>query len=178
MDRTRRPRNRNAEQIQSEMEDLFRAFFSGQRTLHHRVTGGWRPHAEVYETGDALVVRAELAGVDEETLDVSVEDRLLQIRGLRRRDVGDERRVYHQLGIAYGPFSAEVFLPFAIETERVEAVYEGGMLEVTLPKIPPRRVVPRTVRVGVGAGDGARADEATPAPVTAGARSGEERPDG
>ncbi len=175
MDRTRGLRNRKPEQIQSEMEDLFRTLFNGQRTLHHRVTGGWRPHAEVYETRDALVVRVELAGIDEAALDISVEDRLLQIRGVRRHDVGDERRVYHQLGIAYGPFSAEVFLPFAIEPERVEAVYEGGMLEVTLPKVPPRRVVPRMVRVGSAHGAGADADEATPASVTAKAASGEER---
>lgn len=174
MDRTRRLPGRNAEQIQSEMEDLFRALFNGQRTMHHRVTEGWRPHVEVYETSKALVVRAELAGVDEETLDVSVEDRLLQIRGVRRRALGDERRVYHQLGIDYGPFSAEVFMPFAIETDRVEAVYEGGMLEVTLPKIPPRRIVPRTVRVGVAAGAD-QVDDAAPEPVTARAAAGEER---
>lgn len=175
MDRTRRLPRRNAEQIQSEMEDLFRAFFNGQRTMHHRVTGGWRPHIEVYETSDALVVRAELAGVDQETLDVSVEDRLLLIRGMRRRTTGEERRVYHQLGIDYGPFSAEVFMPFAIETERVEAVYENGMLEVTLPKIPPRRVVPRTVRIGT-ANDGTAAEgaEAVPGEVTARAGSAEE----
>lgn len=174
MDRTRRLPGRNAEQIQSEMEDLFRALFNGQRTMHHRVTEGWRPHVEVYETSKALVVRAELAGVDEETLDVSVEDRLLQIRGVRRRALGDERRVYHQLGIDYGPFSAEVFMPFAIETDRVEAVYEGGMLEVTLPKIPPRRIVPRTVRVGVTAAGRGEDEDDAPARVTARAAAGEE----
>lgn len=175
MDRTRRLPGRNADRIQSEMEDLFRELFNGQRTMHHRVTGGWRPHVEVYETGAALVVRAELAGVDEETLDVSVEDRLLRIRGVRQRATSDERRVYHQLGIDYGPFSAEVFMPFTIEIERVEAVYENGMLEVTLPKIPPRRITPRTVRVGGNANGNGDAAEAIPARVTTRAASDEEQ---
>lgn len=148
MERRRRPQDRNAEQIQSEMEELFRALVDRQRTMHHQVTGGWRPHLEVYETAENLVVRAELAGVDEGTLDVSVDDRFLHIRGVRRRPAAEERRVYHQMDVSYGPFMAEVLTPFAIDGERVEATYEDGMLQVTLPKIAARRIVPRTVRVG------------------------------
>src|SRR4051794_36088728 len=105
MDRTRRFPSRNAEQIQSDMEGLFRALVSQQRTMPHQVAGGWRPHLEVYETGESLVVRAELAGIDEETLDVAVEEHLLRVRGIRRRTASEERRVYHQMDISYGPFS-------------------------------------------------------------------------
>jgi HSP20 family protein len=152
MDRTRRLPSRNAEQIQSEMEGLFRALVNQQRTLHHQVAGGWRPHLEVYETGEALTVRAELAGIAEDELDVAVEEHLLRIRGVRRRAASEERRVYHQMDIAYGPFAAEVFIPFAIATEQVEASYENGVLQVLLPKMPARRVVPRTVRVATPAG--------------------------
>jgi len=146
MDRTRRLPSRNAEQIQSEMEGLFRALVNQQR-MHHQVAGGWRPHLEVYETSDALTVRAELAGIDEGTLDVAVEEHLLRVRGIRHREASEERRVYHQMDIAYGPFAAEVFIPFAIATEEVEATYENGVLQVVLPKVPARRIVPRTVRV-------------------------------
>ncbi len=154
MERTKRLRHRNAEQIQSDMEGLFRALVERQRPLHHRVAGGWRPHLEVFETSDALVVRAELAGVDEATLDVAVEDRLLQIRGQRPKAQGEGRRVYHQMDISYGPFAAEVFIPFPIEPERVEATYDRGMLQIVLPKVPARRIVPRTVPVETGAGAG------------------------
>ena len=154
MDRTRRLPSRNAEQIQSEMEGLFRALVNQQRTMHHQVAGGWRPHLEVYETSEALTVRAELAGIDEETLDVAVEEHLLRVRGIRRREANnnEERRVYHQMDIAYGPFAAEVFIPFAIATDEVEASYENGVLQVILPKVPARRVIPRTVRVATANG--------------------------
>lgn len=154
MERTRRLPSRNAEQIQSEMEGLFRALVNQQRTMHHQVAGGWRPHLEVYETSEALTVRAELAGIDEETLDVAVEEHLLRVRGVRRREANnnEERRVYHQMDIAYGPFAAEVFIPFAIATDEVEASYENGVLQVVLPKVPARRVVPRTVRVATANG--------------------------
>ena len=146
MDRSRKPRDRKPEQIQSEMEELFRTLVNRQRTMPHQTAGGWRPHLEVYETGEALVVRAELAGVDEETLDVTVEDQVLQLRGARRRAPSEERRVFHQMEISYGPFAAEVFIPFAIEADRVEANYAGGILQVTLPKVKPRRIVPNARR--------------------------------
>jgi HSP20 family molecular chaperone IbpA len=145
MDRTRRLlMSRQAEQIQSEMEGVFQALVN---RMQHQMPGVWRPHLEVYETGNALVVRAELAGIDEETLDVSVEEHLLRVRGVRRRESHEEKRVYHQMDIAFGPFAAEVFIPFAIAPDAVEATYEAGVLQIILPKVPPRRVVPRSVRV-------------------------------
>lgn len=147
MDRTRQLPGRQAEHAREDMDRLFRSLVSQQRRLHAQVVGGWRPHLEVYETGEALVVRAELAGVDEGTLDVVVQDRVLLIRGVRLRDRGDGRRVFHQMEISYGPFAAEVFIPFAIDADRVEANYEGGILEVILPKTAPRRISPRTVPV-------------------------------
>lgn len=145
MDRTRRlVMSRQAEQIQSEMEGVFQALVN---RMQHQVAGVWRPHLEVYETSNSLVVRAELAGIDEETLDVSVEEHLLRVRGVRRREASEERRVYHQMDISYGPFAAEVFIPFAISPDAVEATHEAGVLQIILPKVPPRRVVPRSVRV-------------------------------
>jgi HSP20 family protein len=145
MDRTRRLlMSRQAEQIQSEMEGAFQALVN---RMQHQVAGVWRPHLEVYETGGSLVVRAELAGIDEDALDVSVEEHLLRVRGVRRRESHEEKRVYHQMDITYGPFAAEVFIPFAIAPDAVEATYEAGVLQIILPKVPPRRVVPRSVRV-------------------------------
>lgn len=152
MERTRRlVMSRQAEQIQSEMEGVFQALVN---RMQHQVAGVWRPHLEVYETSDSLVVRAELAGIDEEALDISVEEHLLRMRGVRRREASEERRVYHQMDINYGPFAAEVFIPFAIAPDAVEATYDAGVLQIILPKVPPRRVVPRSVRVTTASGNG------------------------
>jgi HSP20 family protein len=152
MERTRRLlMSRQAEQIQSEMEGVFQALVN---RMQHQGAGAWRPHLEVYETGTAIVVRAELAAIDEQTLDISVEEHLLRVRGVRRREASEERRVYHQMDIAYGPFAAEVFIPSAIATDEVEATYEAGVLQINLPKVPPRRVTPRSVRVTTAQANG------------------------
>lgn len=150
MDRGRGAPPRRPEQIQSEMEELFRALVNRQRSMHHQAAGGWRPHLEVYETARALVVRAELAGVDESSLSVLVHDQLLRLSGSRRRETHDERRLFHQMEISYGPFTAEVFVPFSVDVDHVSAVFVDGILTVTLPKDAPRRIVPRTVQVQSG----------------------------
>jgi HSP20 family protein len=150
MDRTRQRPVRQADQIQADMPYLFGSLAGRQRTLHGQVAGGWRPHLEVYETGDALVVRAELAGIEESALDVIVQGRLLRISGVRRRERSGGRRIYHQMEIAYGPFAAEIYLPFPIDPEQVEATYAGGTLEITLPKIPPQRIAPHSAGSAAG----------------------------
>ncbi|MFN3336829.1 MAG: Hsp20/alpha crystallin family protein, partial [Thermomicrobium sp.] len=75
-------------------------------------------------------------------INVVVSDSVLQISGVRRPREEGQRRTYHEMGIAYGPFEAEVLLPFAVDLDHVEAVYERGFLEVTLPRARVSRTVP------------------------------------
>ncbi len=121
----------------------------------------WRPALEVYETERALVVRVELAGVDEQHLNVALDGDLLTIFGERMPDMGTvgdapERRSYHEMGIPYGPFRARVPLPVPIARDEVEASYEHGFLTVTLPRAKRVRIRPQAAQpVGVGTAEGA-----------------------
>ncbi len=122
-------------------------------------TDAWRPALEVYETERALVVRVELAGVNEQHLRVALDGDTLTIAGQRAPNAGDapERRSYHEMGIAYGPFRAQVALPVPIARDAVEASYEHGFLTVTLPRAQRVRVHPQPV--GIGAAEGAAAED-------------------
>jgi HSP20 family protein len=98
------------------------------------VPGGWQPPADVYETASAVVVLLELAGVEEDALEVLLFPDAVVVRGqrdfaCRRHDV-----VYHTAQIGFGPFVAEVALPGPVEAGRATLRYERGLLEVVLPK--------------------------------------------
>lgn len=100
----------------------------------------WEPHADVYETQDALKLKVELAGVHHEEIQVELsgDGRAVTIRGLRVEggpDIG-KRIVFHQMEIYTGPFERTFLLPPDVEVSRtgVEAVYQDGFLVVTLPK--------------------------------------------
>ena len=139
----RRRGKRERGQIQQEMEQAFRSLISGARTTGGAQIGPWRPPVEVYELEDRLVVTVEVAGVRDEDIGVVIDDSVLRITGTRPFNNGSKRRIYHQTGIPYGDFEAEVFLPFAVSLDDVEAAYKNGMLQVDLPRAMPTRIVPK-----------------------------------
>lgn len=136
--------NRNIERIQNDMEDVFQALMSSGRPIRVRIasatTPAWRPPVEVYETDDALIVFVELAGLREDEIEVVLDDAVMTVRGDRRPAACEERRTVHAMGILYGPFAAEVYLPFSVDHDGVEATYESGMLRVRLPRAAVTRI--------------------------------------
>ncbi len=139
----RRRGRRERGQIQQDMEMAFRSLFSGTRTAGNGQLGCWRPPVEVFELEDSLQVTVEIGAVREEDLNVEIDDSVLRIAGSRPFPEDSRRRLYHQTGIPYGEFEAEVFLPFAIALDDVEASYENGMLRIHLPRAQATRIVPR-----------------------------------
>jgi HSP20 family protein len=99
----------------------------------------WRPQTDVYEIENAIKVRVEIAGMDESNLSIILKGRNLIVSGARLDIV--ERRAYHQMEIRFGEFSTEVDLPSSVDAEKVEAVYQNGFLQITLPKVAPKKVV-------------------------------------
>lgn len=98
----------------------------------------WRPPTDVYETDSAIIIRVEVAGMRESDFTISLVERNLTIRGSRQDTT--ERRAYHQMEIAFGEFNTEVELPYAIISDKVEAVYRDGFLRITLPIAQPKHI--------------------------------------
>jgi HSP20 family protein len=98
----------------------------------------WRPPTDMYETDEAVVVRVEVAGMQEEDFSISLTGKLLSIRGLRMEQ--PERRAYHQMEIFFGEFLSEVELPCAVLSEGVTAEYQSGFLRIVLQKDRPKKI--------------------------------------
>lgn len=98
------------------------------------VSPQWRPPADLYETPREIVVKAELAGISEDALVVTLFEDALVIEGKRDCPLpaGDTR--FYAAEIRYGPFRLEVQVPTAVDRDRVTARYENGFLFVTLPR--------------------------------------------
>ncbi len=134
---------RSIERIQYEMEDAFQSLVSGRAVgvrLSHGALAAWRPPIEVYETDDELVVLAELGGISDDQVEVSIEDQVLAIRGERAPIGCEERRRIHAMGIAYGPFAADIFIPFTVNHDAISAEYDAGILTIRLPRAAVTRI--------------------------------------
>ena len=107
----------------------------------HAITTYWRPPADVCESESAIEVTIDLAGVDQDELDVVLYEDALIVEG-RRRLTTSPSGVYHLAEIRQGPFRLELGLPVAFDLERVDARYDQGLLRITMPK-RQRNAAPR-----------------------------------
>lgn len=139
----RRAVHRDQDRVQQEMEQLFRSLVPQRPHVSQRRHERWRPPVEAYETDEALIVSAEIAGIDEQSVSVVIENDLLSVRGERHDDRKGERRSYRETGIAYGAFGFDVYIPFSVDAERAEADYSNGFLRIRLPRSSGRTIVAR-----------------------------------
>jgi HSP20 family protein len=103
----------------------------------------WHPPTDVYETDSHVTVKIEIAGVDEDDIDVRLHGRDLSVRGCRN-DPGN-KMAYQQMEISYGEFRSEVRLPCDVDEAKARAHYDDGFLYVELPKAQGERRVPVVV---------------------------------
>ena len=104
-----------------------------------------RLSVDVYDAGDALVLKAPIAGISPEDLEVFVQGDMLTLRGTRRdcEEIKDGRAVIREC--VWGAFSRSVILPEEIEDDMAEASLKHGLLTVRLPK--KRRGVVQKLKV-------------------------------
>ncbi len=93
----------------------------------------WSPPTDLYETDTALVVRMEIAGMQDAELNIAVEGRQLAIYGLRQPP--EQHAAYHQLEVRFGDFLSVLDLPAAIDPDHIQADYKDGFLLVTMLKV-------------------------------------------
>jgi HSP20 family protein len=106
---------------------------------------GWAPAIDVFEKEDKFVVKAELPGMKEEDIDISVVGDTLTIKGERKAEGEVEEEDYCYCERSYGSFSRSIAIPSNVDAKKIEANYNDGVLEVSLPKTP--EVKPKKISV-------------------------------
>jgi len=94
---------------------------------------GWTPPADLYETGAAFVLTAELPGMDRDAIEIHAEEGRITIRGARQAALVPCEQ-YHRVERGHGRFSRAFVLPEPIDVESVAADFKDGVLTVTIPK--------------------------------------------
>jgi HSP20 family protein len=94
----------------------------------------WQPEADTYETATTVELTIDLAGVDEDRVELQLFEDVLVVEGRRQLPSCPETAVYHAAGIRQGPFRVELPLPAPVDPERVETRYDRGLLCISLGK--------------------------------------------
>jgi HSP20 family protein len=117
--------------LQEEMNRLFDLSSGGFRG---EGVAAWAPSLDVYEDKDTLVVKADLPGIEEKDIDISIQGDVLTLRGERKQEEEVKEKGYHRCERCYGSFQRSFTLPYSVDQSKVKASYKGGVLEVRLPK--------------------------------------------
>jgi HSP20 family protein len=151
--------------IQNEMNRLFNNLFdaapTGRNGSGSSASRRWIPAMDLVETADHYVLRADLPGLSDEDVNVQLEDNVLTISGERKTEQHSEQEGYYRLERAFGGFSRSLTLPDGIDPDSVQAQFDRGVLEITIPK--PEQKKPRQVQIKLGTSEDPKTIEGTAA---------------
>jgi HSP20 family protein len=123
-------------------DDLFssvmRRLFNEPYMAPSLPASGWVPAMEVSESTDAMILTAELPGIEEKHLKITIENNVLTIAGEKEQAINDAppAKNFYLAERFYGAFQRSLSLPRTVDVEHVKAEFEHGILTITLPKLP------------------------------------------
>ncbi|MBI3993650.1 MAG: Hsp20/alpha crystallin family protein [Candidatus Lambdaproteobacteria bacterium] len=117
-------------------EDFFGRFNAGWENFPLEVRGSFNPRINVTENEQEIVVTAELPGMDEQDVEVSLSNDLLALKGEKKQEREEEGRDFYRLERSYGGFRRNIALPAEVQADKVEATFKRGVLRIKLPKAP------------------------------------------
>ncbi len=121
--------------LRREMDRLFDSFFDRESRLPG-ASGDWTPRFDLVESKDSIVIEADLPGMSEKDVSVSLSGDNLIIKGERRAEKDEKDKQYHCIERSFGAFQRIIPLPATVEAGNIKAEYNKGVLHVHLPKKP------------------------------------------
>ncbi|MDE0010432.1 MAG: Hsp20/alpha crystallin family protein [Candidatus Poribacteria bacterium] len=126
---TRRPM-RNPFNLQNVFSDLFGSY-ENETDMGNT---SWMPTVDISETETGFEIHAELPGVSENDVNVSVNDNILTVKGEKRQEIEKVDKNYHRMERRYGSFQRSFTLPRHVETSDIKAEFKDGVLTLEIPK--------------------------------------------
>jgi len=129
-------------------DQLSQIFEQPEFALTDLLGGGWTPVVDVLDDKDKLIVKAEVPGFKREDLDVAVHENTLIISGERKSEEERKDGEFYRSERFYGRFHRSIPLPYAVDTDKIQAQYRDGILNITLPKAEHAKAKQIEVTVG------------------------------
>jgi HSP20 family protein len=124
--------------MRHDMDTLFDDFFRGFEVdpFFRSHTTAFSPKVDVTENDKEIRVSAELPGINEKDIDITLNHDSLTIKGEKKEEKEDKGKDYYRMERSYGSFCRSIPIPVEIETDKVNASYKKGILKIRIPKSP------------------------------------------
>ena len=111
-------------------------------------TASFTPPVDIYEDAQKLVLKLEIPGVREENLDIRLENQTLTVRGERKFEKEEKEENFHRIERRFGTFVRSFTLPTTVDTEKVQASFDAGVLSIEVTKRAEAQ--PKKIKVSIG----------------------------
>lgn len=130
---TRYTPTRTLRDLQREVDTIFDQFFnrSGDNNSGSAV---WAPRTDLVETDNAYRLHLDVPGMTKEDISINLQNNTLTVSGTRAAEQTDEGDEYVRVERTFGNFHRTFTLPEAVDAENIEATYDNGVLEISVPK--------------------------------------------
>lgn len=133
--------------LQQGINRLFEDVFSQPGSYDSDSVGAWRPPVDIVDTKEAILIFAEIPGVDKDDVAIEVKDNVLSIQGERTVDKSVGNGSYYRSERVFGRFGRSFALPSMVRTDNIKASFKNGVLKIGIPK--PAEEKPRQVSISV-----------------------------
>jgi HSP20 family protein len=130
---TRRNAPSTLRNLQREVDDIFDQFFS-RGSADEGSSALWAPSTDLVETDDAYRMHLDVPGMSKEDIEINLRNRTLTVSGERTRTRFEEAEDHVRTERAFGRFHRSFTLPDAVDPNNIEAHYDNGVLQITVPK--------------------------------------------
>ncbi|MFN7972536.1 MAG: Hsp20/alpha crystallin family protein [Acidobacteriota bacterium] len=135
--------------LQKSMNALFEDFFQGgaPAVMPAFSRSGWVPSMDVAEDEESFKVTAELPGMTEKDIQLTVNDHAMLLRGEKKEEKEEKKKNWYRMERTYGAFERTLPLPVEVEAEKATATFKNGVLNVLLPKSPKAKEQHRKIEI-------------------------------
>jgi HSP20 family protein len=134
--------------LQDRVNRAFRESYTGEGRDESLSTSSFAPAVDVYEDEHTVALKIEVPGIDEKDIDVRLENNTLTVHGERKIENDEKEENYRRVERQYGSFTRTFTLPTTVDSEKVSASYDKGVLKIALPKKAEAK--PKQIKVTVG----------------------------
>jgi len=139
---------RELSSLQDRINRVFRESYSPEGRDESLTTSSYAPAVDVYEGEHNVTLKIEVPGIDEKDIDVQLENNTLTVHGERKIEKEEKEENYRRVERQYGSFTRTFTLPTTVDSEKVSATYDKGVLKIALPKKAEAK--PKQIKVTVG----------------------------
>ena len=132
----KRKKGNHSNEFRREIDNLYDRFFEPNFLPSSYLfgEGKWDPTLDISEGRKDITVKAEIPGIEAKDFDISIDGRLLTIKGEKKQEQKEEEETYYRVERSYGYFNRTIQLPTEVNPNKVDATYKRGILKIKLRK--------------------------------------------